>query len=147
MWPGDPKGVQKMAPESRGKVRTQANLEDYGVFPRDGFVLPHKMTANAELTDGPTVTVEIEVTEGRARARTVMVTTSGPGGIGWTMLANLPIRDIVATAVLDRLMRARPFEGGLHLEPIRKSDADEAREIVQGAVGYNPRTEGFRRVS
>lgn len=118
---------------------------DYTVFPRDGFVLPRTIKAHAELAEGTVVDIDIAIAAGRARA--VKVTVTAERGVGWTMLANVPTRDIVGTAVLDKLMRAEMQPGGaLQLAPLRKSDANVVRQIVQGMVGYNPKTKTLKRV-
>jgi hypothetical protein len=121
--------------------------------PRDGYGLPSQFTAVAkddpELL-GVVVTVEVEVEGGHARARSVCVETDGPGGIGWTTLANVRTRDIVATAVLTALWRMGPGdeEGTIRYLPLSETDfdPDEVREIVQSSVGYNPNMDRFEGV-
>jgi hypothetical protein len=132
--------------ETKGRVHTDRSLIDYTVFPADGYALPRKMTARAELSRGLTVVVDIVMIEGRARAQKVTVSASDPRGIEWTPFAKLPLRDIVATAVLDSLMKVEPGdEGAFQFMPARNSET--VREIVQAAVGYRPDLDRFRRVS
>jgi hypothetical protein len=130
-----------MPPKSeKWKVRTTRELFDYSVFPRDGYVLPRKLKAHATAPDGTVADVEVEVANGRARARSVTVATEKPGGVGWTALAKVPIRNIVATACLDALFRVEVGDGeAMQLLPLRKADADDARQVVQGLVGYKPK--------
>jgi hypothetical protein len=105
----------------------------------DGWLLPGRLTARSE-GDGKSVRIEIEVSGGKARAKEVTVSSDRPHGVGWSVLATLPVRNIVATACLDALRRAEPGdEGTLHLSAPRKQDADEVRRIVQGLVGYRPK--------
>lgn len=147
--------MPKKARTQRGKVHTRwdfpIGFKDF-TSPRDGYGLPSQMTATAtENPDlpGVQVTVEIEVEEGRARARSVCVETDSPGGIGWTTLANVPVRDIVATSVFTGLWRMGPGEkeGTIQYLPLSETDVDmdEVREIVQSSVGYSPNVDGFER--
>jgi hypothetical protein len=146
----------KMAKKARqrGKVHASSSGDDF-TSPRDGYGLPRRITARA--TENPDlpgiiVTVEIEAEEGRARARSVLVETEGTAGVGWTVLANVPTRDIVATAVLASLWRMLPGddEGTTRHLPLSLSvadvDIDEVREIVQSAVGYRPNMDRFEGV-
>jgi hypothetical protein len=132
--------------EAKGRVHTKRELTDYTVFPADGYVLPKKMTATAEIS-GLTVVVEIEMIEGRARAQRVTVSTSDPRGIEWTPFAKLPLRDIVATAVLDSLTQVMPGEEGAWQWVPPDPDSQAVREIVQEAVGYKPDLDRFVRAS
>jgi hypothetical protein len=132
--------------ESRGTVRSTWDWTSGFTTPRDGWVVPRRGTADADLPGGVRVRIEIEVEEGKARARTVTVSTENAHGVGWKALSQIPTRDIVATALLDGLMKAGPGdEGAVQLLPPGRSDTEEVREVIQAAVGYNPRTEGFLR--
>jgi len=138
----------------RGKVRATwdfpIGFKDF-TSPRDGYGLPRQITAHA--TDNPElpgvdVTVEIEIEEGRARARRVTVETDDPAGVGWTTVAAVPIRDITATAVLASLWRMGPGdeEGTIRYLPLSEAahvDTGEVREIVQSVVRYAPDLDRF----
>jgi len=149
--------VKKKARGQRGKVRTTwdfpIGFKDF-TSPRDGYGLPSRLTAVAtedpELP-GVVITVEVAIEEGRARARSVEVETDDPAGVGWTILANAPVRDIVATAVLASLWLMGPGEeeGTIRYLPLSEAtnvDVDEVREIVQSAVGYRPNIDRFEGV-
>src|SRR5512132_2070198 len=124
----------------RGKVHTNYSLLDMD-WVQAGFALPKALTAHAELVGDP----EVEVPGGRARARSVRVTS--PHGIGWTTLANVPVRDIVATACLTGLRRAEMSDGNaIDLVPFSEKDVDKARDIVQSLVRYSPKTDGLEIV-
>jgi hypothetical protein len=129
--------------ESRGTVRMSSNWLEGFTTPRDGWVLPRKLKADAELPGGVQVSIEVEVEEGRARARSVTVSTTNPHGVGWKALSEIPARDIVATAVLDSLQKVVPVseEEVKYVIPER-ADAEQVREVVQAAVGYRPKYEG-----
>jgi hypothetical protein len=149
----------EMAPKKandRGTVHTSWDLSMPADFttPRDGYALPRKLTARA--TEDPrlpdvVVEVEIEIEEGRARATRVSVERSE--GVGWTALANVPVRDIVGTAVLTALHRVEPGDqpGSFRTVMLRmlgqRLDPDEAREIVQASVGYAPNLDRFEGVA
>jgi hypothetical protein len=69
------------------------------IFLAGGFAIPAEFTAHAEEPDGTVVDVDVEIDERpRAVARKVSVTASGTGGVLWTTMSRVPIRDIVATA-------------------------------------------------
>jgi hypothetical protein len=112
-------------------------------------MLPRRLSAHA--TDDPDlpgleVDVEIEIEQGRARASHLAVTA--PDGIGWATLSRIPVRDIVGTAVLTALMRTRQGDGNAILPvPLERSDAQDARVIVQGLVGYRPDLERLEGVA
>jgi hypothetical protein len=76
------------------------------------------------------------------------VTAEDEAGIGWTALAGVDTRNIVATAVLATLMRAtRVEEGTIHLAALGPdADADEVLQIVREAVGYRPSLEKYQGV-
>lgn len=121
-------------------VRWRSDWNEGFTSPRDGWILPRKLEADAERA-GVRVSVEIDVEEGKARARRVSVETDNPHGVGWTELAKIQVRNIVGTAVLGSLMKtAAGDEGAVQLLPPERKDSDTVRQIVQGAVGYRPRT-------
>jgi hypothetical protein len=134
-----------------GTVYTERDFPlGYRVFLEGGYVLPTELTATATLKDSITAEVTVAIAEGRAKARKIVVASEKPNGIGWTTLASIEVRNIVATAVLDSLMRATTGTGGsITLLPLGKPElsSDEVREIVQGAVGYRPDLDRFKAVS
>jgi hypothetical protein len=131
---------------SRGTVTSRWDWLSGFTTPRDGWVVPRRGTADAKLRGGLRVRIKIEVEEGRARARSLTVSTRTGHGIGWRALSRIPTRDIVATAILDGLMKAAPgADGTVELQPPERADANAVREVVRSAVGYNPQTEGFLR--
>jgi hypothetical protein len=133
---------------ARSIVRTEVpDFGSYTVFPRDGYILPSQLIARTE-RDGVTVEIDVEIVGRRARARRVTVTAEEEAGIGWTALAGVDTRNIVATAVLSALMRASlPEEGTIHLAPLSPDvDADEVLQIVRDAVGYRPSLEKYEGV-
>jgi hypothetical protein len=145
--------MAKKAGAQRGKVDTSFDYPPKTITsPRDGYGLPPRLEAvfkdDAELP-GVVVTVQIEVEVGRARATKVCVETESPGGIGWTTLASVRTRDIVATAVLTALGRLVPGdEEGTYryvLLPDADYDEDEVREIVRSSVGYTPNMDRYER--
>jgi hypothetical protein len=135
--------------KSRGKVATRWNLTGPTTSPRDGWLLPRELELDAELPGGVLVHIVVGVVEGKARARSVTVRTDKPHGVGWTALSNVPVRDLVATAVLGALHKLVPEGkvGRLVLATPSKADADVVRRIVQSSVGYRPKTEGFEVAS
>jgi hypothetical protein len=144
--------------ESRGTVQARWDLWDELSYPRDGWAIPRHLKVDWQLGEIQ-AHVQVEVTEGRARARSVTVSTEAPRGVGWRALGKVPIRDIVATGVLEALRKVEPWaDGALELPmmtdqgprlPVRPGpeDMDTVQEIVQAAVGYNPKTKGFEVVS
>jgi hypothetical protein len=99
-------------------------------------MLPAKVTAEAD-RGGVRVEIEIDVVEGRARARRVTVETDNPHGVGWAALAKAPIRDIVATAILASLWKTVPDADGVpNIVPMERADEAAAHDVVQAAVGY-----------
>lgn len=130
-------------------MQVTRDLRDYRVFPRDGYVLPSKLQAHVELEDGAQVDVDVEIVEGKARARRVCVAAEGRSGIGWTTLATVPTRDIVATAVVQSLMTAIPGDdGGIRMTPVDPEivDLDEVQQVVDAVVRYRPDLERFEGV-
>jgi hypothetical protein len=125
----------------RGRVRTE--LPDPVGFVDRVFVgrysFPRRLRAVAELPSGIEAVVEVEVSDGRARASSVTVRGGGRHGIGWTALAKVPVRDIVATAVLSTLLRTEvAADGTVQLARLEEADALEVRDIIQRVVGYRP---------
>jgi hypothetical protein len=142
-------------PGTRGKVRTEQVRTERGpgteLIPLEGgFLVPQHIRAEAELPDGTTVHVEIEVSAmgNRARPRTVCVTTDRRAGVGWATLSRIPVRDIVATACLDTLRRMQPMGNGetIIVAPLGSEDPERVRTVVQRLVGYKPKTDDFERV-
>jgi hypothetical protein len=132
---------------SRGRVRTELpSPEDFTDREFLGrFSLPRRFRAHAELPGGLSATVEVAIRDGRARAEAV--TVRHPRGVGWSALAGVPVRSIVATACLSQLMRTTVgVDGTAHLEPVRKDDWREVRDAIQRLVGYAPRTDGLEVV-
>jgi hypothetical protein len=140
-----------MAPEeeegSRGTVRVAPNLVAGVTYPADDWIFPREMEATWTAPDGHvTAIVAIEGDNGRARARSITVTTDAARGLGWRALGQVPIRDVVAAAVRWELRKVGLDDGKPFyvLEP-GPEDAEAVEEIVRVAVGYRPRTEGLRR--
>jgi hypothetical protein len=135
--------------KKRGKVWVTFDFPEAYLdltFPRDGYALPRHLEARAtENPDlpGVTVEVEIEITEGHARAISVKATSDD--GVGWTTLSAVPVRDIVGTAVLSALHTVKPDgEGHIAYMPIdQNAPVDDVREIVQAAVRYAPDLDRF----
>ncbi|HXF71948.1 MAG TPA: hypothetical protein VNO79_04970 [Actinomycetota bacterium] len=133
--------------KARGKVRTTVPDPEHFVSREfvGPFSLPRRLRAHAELPGGVEAIVEIAVSGGRARAEAV--TVRHPRGVGWTALATVPVRDIVATACLSTLMRTVVLpDGTARLEPVGREDWRAARDAIRGLVGYAPRTEGLEVV-
>lgn len=135
--------------EIRGKVSADYDFAGEVSSPRDGWVLPRELQVHAELPDGIHVHVDVAVVEGHAKARSVTVSGLLEHGVGWQALSKTPVRDITAVGVLDALRRVITYDDGTTLGLLRPGEGDmaEADKIVQAAVGYRPRTEGFERVS
>jgi hypothetical protein len=145
--------------KERGTVRVRWDWAAGWSFPRDGWLLPRSLKADWEAPDGRIQAhVDIDVAEGKARARHVEVESEHPHGIGWRTLGQIPVRDIVASAVGYTLRKAAPWvDGALQLPALTdagpllpiapgREDADVVREIVQAAVGYRPDAEGLEVV-
>lgn len=137
-----------MAPKrrSRGSVDVDATAAQKSapVFVADGYVVPSSIPAKATLPDGTTVSLAIEVSGDPPHARAVRMTVESEQGIGWTTLANVPVRDIVATAVLAVLMRATVGrDGSIALAPPAKGQEQAAWEVMRTLVGYVPNTDGL----
>jgi hypothetical protein len=134
--------------EIRGTVRTRWDPFGDLSSPRDGWTLPRELELDAELPGDIQVHMDVDVRQGKARARSVTISTTKPHGVGWTALTQVPVRDLVATAVRDALLKSVPTsESSRELVPPGAKDAEEVREVVQVAVGYRPDVEGFERVS
>lgn len=138
-----------MSPRKKPRGRVRTTVPDPEDFVSREFVgsfsLPRRLRAQAELPSGVEAVVEIRVENGRARAEAV--TVRHPRGVGWTALATVPVRDIVATACLSSLMRTVVLpDGTARLEPVRREDWREVRDVVRALVGYAPRTEGLEVV-
>jgi hypothetical protein len=133
----------------RGKVSVPMKFIAGGdpVFLSDGFTVPRQFPVHVDFPDDVQMDLDVEVADGRARAR--RVTVSHPGGIGWATLAKLPVRDIVGTAVLMVLQRATVQDhGDIRLEFLLGDEGDEqAWRVMQQLVGYSPKTDDFERVS
>jgi Family of unknown function (DUF5719) len=133
-----------MATGSEGTVRIRWESLSDTTSPRDGWHLPREMGLDADLEDGVQVHIDVEVVEGRARARSVTVRTDKPHGVGWTALSNVPVRDLVASGVRGALHRLVPEgEGRMVLKAPSEADADVVLQIVRDSVGYNPKIERF----
>jgi hypothetical protein len=136
----------KRKPPERGTLHVEvtADLWSEPVFLTDGHVVPSSIPAWADMADGTTVTLDIEVSDGRARA--VKVSVESARGIGWTTLANVPTRDLVATAILTVIQRATVKPNGqFALAPPAKGQEQAAWEVVRALVGYEPNTAGLDR--
>jgi hypothetical protein len=143
--------------KDRGKVRTTWEWGSYSDMNllAGGYALPRYLHAVAnEDPDLPGVEIkaEVEVTEGRARA--IEITVTSPDGIGWAVLSKVPVRDIVGTAVMAGLHRATTpdVKGRLSYAPLGSVPADEPdvneiRQIVQRSVGYRQDLDRFEQVA
>jgi hypothetical protein len=140
---------KKEEAEIRGEVSARYNFAGDLSSPRDGWMLPGALQVHAELPDGIHVEVDVVVVEGNAKARSVTVSALLDQGVGWQALSKTPVRDIVAVGVLDALRKVTTYDDGTALGLVlpREEDMDEVAKIVQAAVGYRPRTEGFERVN
>jgi hypothetical protein len=128
-------------------VDATAALQSAPVFVLGGHVVPSRIPAWAELPDGTTVTLDIEVTVESARA--IEVAVKNERGIGWTRLATVQVRDLVATAILIVLQRATVKPNGdiaLAL-PVGKQEEAAAWDVMRTLVGYKPNTVGLDRVA
>ncbi|HXF37593.1 MAG TPA: hypothetical protein VNO17_10510 [Actinomycetota bacterium] len=104
------------------------------VFLPHGYVIPRRFPVSADLEDGTTAELVVEVKEGRARA--TEVTVRRPAGITRRTLSAVPVRNIVFTACTLALWRTRVGAGSeLVLEP---ELGPEAEEVIRDLVGYAP---------
>jgi hypothetical protein len=134
----------KRKPRGTVHVEVTDDLWSDPVFLTDGHVVPSSIPAWADMADGTTVTLDIEVSDGRARA--VKVSVESARGIGWTTLANVPTRDLVATAVLTVIQRAtRKPNGDIALAPPAKGQEQAAWAVMRSLVGYEPNTSDLDR--
>jgi hypothetical protein len=138
-----------MGKKTRGRVRTEWRPGSSKWAAVDEFVIPNRLTATAELPEGTTAVVEIEISEGRARPRSVCVSTDRPAGVGWATLSRVPVRNIVGFACLDTLAQARTLKDGttLKITPLGKdANPEEVQAAVQKLTGYSPKVDDLERV-
>jgi hypothetical protein len=130
------------------KVRTETPWTEFldPVFLEGGYAIPRMFRAHHEYP-GVRVELEIHIEDGRARARRLTVESDRPGGIGLDVLRGIEVRNIVTTAVLDRLHRATTHpDGTVSLMQVGPANADrwdahadnweEIRDLVQKLVGW-----------
>lgn len=124
---------------SRGRVRAWYLMEllEDPVWLEGGFAAPRRFPAEAELPDGTRVRIQIELERGRARAKEL--TVRNDAGIGYTALAGIPVRDIVATALLIATMKAHATSGGIQFVHPSPDDGPLLGELIRRLVGYRPR--------
>jgi hypothetical protein len=104
-----------------------------GLFTMEGgYALPDTLTAIGESND-VRVEIAVELADGRAHAQSV--TVSRPGGVSSTTLRLVPVRDIMAWALLISLMRIERDGSNVTLTPINDpGDAEVA--LIKQLVGY-----------
>jgi hypothetical protein len=106
----------------------------------EGFAAPPEFTASTTVTDDRVgeleVSVDVEVSDGRARARRVCVGSGSERGVSATALRAVPTREVVASAVASVLMRVELTAKGARLEPANHKTDAAARDAVLRIVGY-----------
>jgi hypothetical protein len=117
-------------------------VEFYGnpVYLAGGFTIPSELNVSTESSPGIHVEMHVVVEAAKARTDSVTVQTDRRGGIGLDVLRGIPVRNIMATALLDALHMFRSFpDGSAQFDKIGPRDAarsEEIREVVQGLVGW-----------
>lgn len=132
-WSGDPKDRQWMeggyAIPRSFTVRAEAYFAPAEPPPVGRWVYDEDPTWTAE--------VQVEISEGKARTRSLTITTDTPGGVTSTTLRQVPIRVIVVEGVLRALRRTEEDEDGtMRLAPLTLPEAKEAYALVERIVGY-----------
>src|SRR6266545_2653397 len=112
------------------------------VFVGTGFIVPKSFTAHWDSPNGTQADVEVEISGKRAVAR--KVTVNSTKGLGWRTLAGIPLRDVIATAILMVIQHGKPTEDGKigFMPPAGPHERKEAWEVMRSLVGYKPHTEG-----
>jgi hypothetical protein len=141
----------------KGRVSTRVNPEvllDPATFPvhvAGGFALPRSFGASAELNDQPGVGIDVEIQVEGDHAVPLSVTVTTKDGVSWEILSRIPVRDIVGTACLAEIRRARRQDDGSFVwVPVGAGDVDatdEIRAAVQALVRYNPDFDSLERVA
>lgn len=130
-----------MSGEVKIEVVREGLLWDY-VALDGGFAIPRSFRMRAAWDDWE-VEMAVEVSGGDARARSVTVMTSRPGGVTSTMLRNVPIRDVVASGCRALLARLDISGKSAKISPIRDDAFDEeavlALKKLVGWLGEVPR--------
>lgn len=105
-----------------------------------GFALPRDLDVEAEPSPGVTVRLHVVIDGERARCDSVTVQTDQPNGVGLDVMRGVPIRNLMATAVLDALHKVRfSPDGSAQLSKVTARDVDRSDEIratVQKLVGW-----------
>jgi len=108
------------------------------IFVSERFAIPEKLDIPAD-RDGEHLEIRVQIENGRARSRRVLIESSTPGGVSATTLRQVPIRNVVATACLSALLKVQTSpDGTVHFMPgpHDAADVDEIRRVVQELVGY-----------
>ena len=115
---------------------------DWSLDPMDwqwfdgGFAIPSRFSVRA-VSAGWTAGIAVEVTDGKARTRSVIVATDAPEGVTSNTVRRVPIREIVARGALNLLRRNRiAKDGTTKLAPFTLSEAEEAYAVLERVVGY-----------
>lgn len=114
-----------------------------------GYAIPRRFWARMDVhkggpTDPTGVAIDVEVHDGRARAREVRVKSDRPLGVGSGTLRGIPVREVVAFRARHYLHR---IEFNEHGEPTKvpvSLDDEKAWAVIQTLVGYVVDAELFR---
>jgi hypothetical protein len=105
-----------------------------------GFALPRELNVDAEPTPGVTVKLHVVVDDEHARCDSVTLQTDQLNGIGLDVMRRVPIRNLMATALLAALHKVEfSADGSVRLNPVTARNADRSEEIraaVQKLVGW-----------
>jgi hypothetical protein len=125
------------------QVRTTWEFEEFYLNPvylAGGFTIPSELNVSTESSPGVHVEMHVVVEAAKARTDSVTIQTDRRGGIGLDVLRGVPVRNIMATALLDALHKFQSFpDGSAQFDKVSPRDiarSEEIREIVQGLVGW-----------
>jgi hypothetical protein len=101
-----------------------------------GFAIPERFTVPAETPDWA-VEVVVEVRKGKARTRSITISTDAPEGVTAAMIRRVPIREIVARGALNVLRRPQVEEDGTtKLKPFMTGEEEQAYSVLDRVVRY-----------
>jgi hypothetical protein len=124
------------------QVHTTWEMEAYlnPVYLAGGFAIPSKLDVTTESSPGVHVEMRVVVEAAHARTDSLTVQTDRRGGIGLDVLRGIPVRNIMATALLDAFHKFQVSpDGSPQFDKIGSRDAarsEEIREVIQGLVGW-----------
>jgi hypothetical protein len=131
--------------QQRGKVTVNVADRTDRVF-IDNYSVPRRFDVNAVLVDGVTADIRVEIADRRARARRVAVEVDRREGVVYQVLAALPLKDILGSALLPLIWRTEVQPDGkpdFRLPGANDQEYAEAWALMRRLVGYAPDPEGL----